>query len=136
MRVSVVFLALIISCETGRNPVASSAIEVDGLDSEVEWSNARSGEIKVSDEWTIGVKYMQDNNNFYFFFSNLKLNGQELYPEVLIDIGDSKPPSWNDNLWWFHTSYRNCESNGKHSNYGTCEKGLKIVKKKIQLDWK
>lgn len=103
-----------------------NTITIDGRLSEPEWKQAGTVQIKVREGWTVTVAYMQDGENLYFAFSNVKLEEKtELYPEVLLDTGNEKTSAWDNNDWWFHTSYSNCEGKGKFNDYTSCKKGEK-----------
>jgi len=103
-----------------------SNIEIDGRLSESAWKNTNTCQIKIKDGWLITVNYMQDEKSLYFAFSNLKLNDStEIYPEVLLDTRNNKTLAWDNNDWWIHTSYSNCENKGKFNDYSTCKIGHK-----------
>jgi hypothetical protein len=105
---------------------SSNPIKVDGILDHNEWQNAIKNTIVINEGWKIPIYYQQDKNHLYFAFSNLKPNDStELYPEVLIDSQYDRTLKWDENDWWFHTSYSNCEGKGKYNNYSTCKKGEK-----------
>lgn len=100
-------------------------IKIDGV-KEAQWAGGLNYLVTVSDSWTIKITLMQDEQRLYFLFENLKVSeSRELYPEVLIDGANDKSAHWDQNDWWFHTSYSNCEGKRKFNNYSSCKVGPK-----------
>ncbi len=136
MRRRVFFIILVLSFGCSSKPKQDfpkihkasegNTVEIDGRLTEAAWQKANSTQITVREDWTIDISYFQDDQNLYFAFSNLKLNDStEIYPEVLIDTKNDKSLTWDENDWWFHTSYSNCENQAKFNDYSTCEIGQK-----------
>ena len=42
-----------------------------------------------------------------------------------MDTENNKTERWDNNDWWIHTSYSNCEGNGNFNDYSTCQLGQK-----------
>lgn len=100
---------------------------IDGVFSSGEWRDAKSIQISVEPGWTVQVFLKHDNSNLLIAFTNLVNNRRNRYPELLLDVTNSKTASWNPDYWWFHASYNDCEGKGEYGVYtfgakGSCQK--------------
>jgi hypothetical protein len=94
---------------SGKSPLINGKLETS------EWDDAGSVIIDVEDGWQIKVYFKRDNENFFFCFTNLKHNGKELYPEILMEINPDTASVWSQDNWWFHASYQDCEGRGNYN---------------------
>lgn len=94
-------------------------VMVDGVNGGLEWVDADSVEIIISGSRKVSVKYKHDGSNLFFaFIKNLESAGR--FPEVLIDVGNNKTQTWNQDDFWFHVSATDCSSIGEYGNYSNC----------------
>jgi hypothetical protein len=94
---------------------------IDGIISTNEWDDAENKIINVNPFWDVQVFYKHSDSNLYFAFSNLKVNGfGERYPDILLDINNDKIIAWQNDDWWFHASYNDCEAQGNYNIWTTC----------------
>jgi hypothetical protein len=99
----------------------AGAVAVDGTLSPGEWDRAAEMQITVAPDWIVKVLLQHDEKNLYVAFTNLRHNGAERYPEVLLDPGNQKPLLWHEGQqWWLHASYNLCESDTRPNAYATC----------------
>jgi len=92
---------------------------IDGVLGE-EWKDATEISLEglTDQEAKILIKY--DDEYFYIAFQNL-INNQHIRfnPEVLINT-TIKDTIWNENSYWFHSSYSNCSAVGEYYNWEDC----------------
>ncbi len=95
---------------------------IDGTIASNEWSSSDSIFIPIlSNTRSVKVLYMHDSTNLHFaFIGNLESTNTR-FPEILLDINNDKNATWLPDDWWFHASATDCESQGKHSNYDSCQ---------------
>ena len=100
-------------------PKTSLTPVVDGVLG-AEWKDATEILLKglTDQEAKVFVKY--DAEHLYIAFQNL-INDQQIRfnPEVLINT-IIKDTIWNENSYWFHSSYSNCSSVGDYYNWEDC----------------
>jgi len=85
-----------------------------------EWNDATEISLKGLTAQEAKVLITYDETYLYIAFQNL-INKQHirLNPEVLINT-TSKDSIWNDNSYWFHSSYSNCSAVGAYYNWEDC----------------
>ena len=93
---------------------------IDGIIQESEWKDAK--EIIINDisnqKRSVLVKY--DNKNMFVAFQDLTdANNTRFNPELLIHT-DISNLSWNENCYWFHSSYGNCSAIGQYYYWEDC----------------
>lgn len=94
---------------------------IDGIISNGEWNDAEYKIINVNPLWDVQVFYKHSDSNLYFAFSNLVVNGfGQRYPDILLDINNDKNIAWQNDDWWFHASYNDCEAQGSYNNWSSC----------------
>lgn len=97
---------------------------IDGVLGE-EWKDATEISLKglTNQEAKVLIKY--DDEYLYIAFQNL-INNQHIRfnPEVLINT-TLKDTIWNENSYWFHSSYSNCSAVGEYYNWEDCSKNPK-----------
>lgn len=100
------------------------SIQVDGHPAAGEWDDAASLIVGVAPGWDVPVRVKHDGSNLLVAFSNLASpDGKSFrFPEVLIDIDGSGSAAWAADDWWFHASFRDCQSKGRPNDYSTCQK--------------
>jgi hypothetical protein len=99
-------------------PFGSTPI-VDGTLSTMEWSDSDSVIIDIPGD-PITILYKHDSINLHFAFLG-RLESAFRFPEILIDANNDKSPTWQSDDWWFHVSATDCESQGQHNNYDSCQ---------------
>jgi hypothetical protein len=92
-----------------------SAPRVDGIIQPDEWNDCNTAFIGIEEGWLVKVLFKRDSANFYFCFMNLKHNNKELYPEILMDVKSDRSSEWEEDDWWFHASYQDCEAMGSYN---------------------
>jgi hypothetical protein len=76
-----------------------------------------SADITVTPQWTVTAELHHDDRYLYIHFRHLKHDGQERYPEILVDPSLLGGDSWRPGQWWLHSSYNLCEGNGAYNVY-------------------
>ena len=98
----------------------SESPKVDGMVSLKEWQGSLKLEMKRTPKWKVGIQVTYDKENIYVAFSNLAYPGMpKLNAEVMIQT-DLSTNEWSDNTFWFHSSYSNCEAQGKYYYWESC----------------
>lgn len=100
-------------------PKATMPCVIDGVLGE-EWKDATKFLIKglTDPETEVFVKY--DAEYLYIAFQNLITNENMRYnPEVLINTNINNT-EWNENSFWFHSSYSNCWAVGGYYIWEDC----------------
>lgn len=95
---------------------------IDGTISSNEWDESDAILLPIINETDhVTVRFMHDSTNLHFaFIGNLESTNTR-FPEVLLDIENDKSSDWEMDDWWFHVSGTDCEYQGDHSNYDSCE---------------
>ena len=102
-------------------PYDTSA-SIDGLAQLNEWSAADSLTFATQGgSQTMRVYYSHDSVNLHLAFSGPLESANARFPEVLMDINFSQSSTWENDDWWFHVSATDCEYQGQHSNYDSCQ---------------
>ena len=98
-----------------------SAVTLDGNIAAGEWDDAGKLDVKVSDSWTIAVRYKHDGGNLLFAFQPVQQQpgnrAPMRFPEVLLDSANAKSSAWQPGQWWFHTSFSDCDADGEFNLY-------------------
>ena len=93
---------------------------IDGVLGE-EWKDAQNVNIPISPNLSVTVSCKYDDAYLYVAFENLTTSdGVRLTPEILIATNYAEIKSWNNNTYWFHASYSNCEGKGAYYNWKNC----------------
>ena len=94
------------------------APSINGNLSAGEWVDAGSVRIDVAPGWTVQIFFKHTESSLYFAFSPLT-GAKEFYPEVVLDTRSDRTSRWDEDVWWFHASYSDCEGRG-HFNDWNC----------------
>ena len=95
---------------------------IDGIIGEEEWLDAASLQLQRTSDWSITILVTYDEQYIYVAFTNLmstettRLNA-EIVVQTQVAINE-----WNENTYWFHSSYSNCSSLGVYYNWEHCSK--------------
>jgi hypothetical protein len=102
-------------------PKGKSVI-IDGSFNNGEWNDAASVDLKLSDNNIVRIYYKHDGVNLLIAFcKNLKISGYQFrFPEVLLDIKNTKTKNWDEDDHWFHVSATDCNSKGHPKDYTNC----------------
>lgn len=104
-----------------RLPKSTIAPLIDGVLGE-EWNDANAVSIQITPIWSVTVSYKYDVEYLYIAFENLaSMEGLRVTPEILIATNLVPIKSWNNDTYWFHSSYSNCEGKGEYYNWKNCE---------------
>ena len=122
--VFVILLILISLSSFGQETVnlkLGNSVNMDGIISQSEWTDADSIEISAPDSENIKIYFKHDGENFLaaFSLSNLAVNQYKI-PEVLFDTYNDKSATWQNDDWWFHVSAQDCEANGTYDVWDGC----------------
>lgn len=98
----------------------SAAPQIDGSFTANEWDPADTVHINLPVGVPTKVMMMHDSSNLYVAFVDNLQSGLMRFPEVLIDLNNSKSASWEMDDWWFHVSATDCEYQGQYGNYDSC----------------
>lgn len=99
---------------------SSESTIIDGVISDDEWLNSKIITVKRDNEWKINIRIKYDQEYLYVAFENLTSeNKGKLNAEILIQT-NPEDDKWNDNTYWFHSSYSNCYSNLEYYNWENC----------------
>lgn len=93
---------------------------IDGDFETNEWKDAASFTIALANSKTVEVLAIHDSSSLYFAFAG-NLQSQMRFPEVMVDVNNDKTQEWKSDDWWFHVSATDCEYQGQHSNYDSCQ---------------
>ena len=98
----------------------TAPVIIDGKLAEQEWLDAQEVLIPgITDrEVTVLLKY--DTDNIYIAFKNLT-DAQNINSnaEVLVHT-NIEGDAWNENCYWFHSSYGNCSAIGQYYYWDDC----------------
>jgi hypothetical protein len=101
-------------------PKTTVAPLIDGVLGE-EWKDAKAVSIQLTPNWSATVSYKYDVEYLYIALENLvSTDGLRVTPEILIATNLSAIKSWNNDTYWFHSSYSNCEGKGEYYNWEYC----------------
>ena len=93
---------------------------IDGVLGE-EWKDAESVSIPISTNWSVTVSCKYDDAYLYVAFENLiATEGLKVTPEIVIATNLEAIKTWNNDTYWFHSSYSNCEGKGDYYNWENC----------------
>lgn len=101
------------------NIPCSTAPLLDGHVSTGEWANADSISLPINSVKSVKVYFMCDRDNLFFLFAG-NLESQIRFPEILLDMNNSKSATWQSDDWWFHVSATDCENQGTYGVYSNC----------------
>src|SRR5688572_2663346 len=93
---------------------------MDGAVNSGEWSDADSVTINISASVECKVLFKHDCSNLYLAYLDNLESMAALFPEVLIDVNNSKSASWEADDWWFHVSATDCYYQGAYAVYSNC----------------
>ena len=111
-------------CYSQRNRVrlnlSKTVPVIDGVIEKSEWKGAKTILMKRVNNRRITVLIKYDMENLYVAFQNLEdLNNIRLQPELIIHT-DLENLYWNENCFWFHSSYSNCYGIGVYYYWEDC----------------
>ena len=93
---------------------------IDGIIQESEWKDAKEILINVIANQNVTVLVKYDAKNLFVAFINLtNANKIRLNPELLIHT-EVENLGWNENCYWFHSSYGNCAAIGQYYYWEDC----------------
>ncbi len=95
----------------------SDAIMPDGILAIGEWDNAARLPIALDSAHTVDLLFSHDGSHLQFAFTPLSWDGQEFYPELLIDINSDGDSLWGADHFWFHASYQDCDGVGEYDQW-------------------
>ena len=99
---------------------AGTPARIDGSLKPGEWADADTLAIAIGPEWTVPVLLKHDRLTLYVAFSNLVQSTSERYPEILLDVAGDRAVEWQQDDWWLHASYSDCQSRGHIDDYSSC----------------
>ena len=97
----------------------STAPMINGHVGAGEWDAADTIRISINGNKSVKVSLMCDRDNLFFLFAG-NLESQFRFPEILLDMNNSKSTSWQSDDWWFHVSATDCENQGAFGVYSNC----------------
>lgn len=99
---------------------SSGSININGILGNDEWLGSKKVTLVRSDEWKINIRIKYDQDYLYVAFENLAFESKgKLNAEILIQT-NAEDDKWNDNTYWFHSSYSNCYSKEEYYNWENC----------------
>lgn len=94
-----------------------SSVTIDGEITVAEWEDADSLMIGTGSQTKVLFKH--DNTSLLVaYLGNLQSSSR--FPEILLDINNSKTSDWEADDWWYHVSATDCEFQGEYGNYDSC----------------
>jgi hypothetical protein len=98
------------------------AVNIDGCFNQHEWDDADSVELKLIDNNIVSIFFKHDGVNLLVAFcKNLKVSAYQFrFPEILLDINNTKTSNWDEDDHWFHVSATDCNSKGHPKDYSNC----------------
>ena len=78
--------------------------QLDGVIDNREWSDAASRVIVLEDGEQITVWVKHSAAHLYVAYTGLSGSGQQLVPELLLDMQNDKSSQLDDNDWWFQAT--------------------------------
>lgn len=99
---------------------SATAPLIDGIIDKDEWVDAQEIKLQRTADWQVNILVKYDSNNLYVAFQNLS-NPQltRLNSEILIQTIVNEN-NWDENCFWFHSSYSICYSQGNYYNWEHC----------------
>ncbi len=121
--IMIVLMALDVFTQERINIPESSPAVIDGIISKGEWDNTPSVDITLDGNKKVTVFYKRDEKAFYFMFAGaLGSYGLiPMFPEVVLDLNNTKTAQWQSDDWWFQVSATDCYSSGKPDQYDNCK---------------
>lgn len=104
---------------TNINFPCSTAPILNGHVGNGEWDAADTIYIPINGNKSVKVSVMCDRDHLFFLFAG-NLESQIRFPEILLDMNNSKSASWQSDDWWFHVSATDCENQGAYGVYSNC----------------
>lgn len=101
-------------------PAAATAPTIDGTAHDDEWRGARRIGIEVRPDWWVDAFVLHDGAALYLLFTNVRHQGEEIYPEVLVATSGSPADAWRADDHWFHASYQDCDATGRPNDFESC----------------
>ena len=96
-------------------------INVDGVISPNEWTDADSLLIEIEEGWISTVYYKHDGSHVLFAFNNLeKVSDKAHVVDLFIDKSNNKSTNWDSDDLWLHASFNDCEAIGKYYVWTSC----------------
>jgi hypothetical protein len=96
-------------------------IQVDGIISPNEWTDADSMLINVDTNWISTVYYKYDSSHALFAFKDLeKTTGNAHVVNLFVDKLNNKSANWTSDDLWIHASYSDCEAIGEYYEWSNC----------------
>jgi hypothetical protein len=93
---------------------------IDGVIEKDEWQNSKKVQLVIDSKKTIDVLVAYDHNYLYVSFSNIEQeHAGRLNAEILLKTS-SKNSSWDEQTFWFHSSYSNCHAIGEYYVWEHC----------------
>jgi len=93
---------------------------MDGVINEKEWNGAKKITLERDSDWNIDVLVSYDDHYLYVAFAHLTGTDQtRLNAEVLIQT-DMDTSLWDEQAYWFHSSYGNCYAIGEYYIWEHC----------------
>ncbi|MES2556420.1 MAG: hypothetical protein V4604_09740 [Bacteroidota bacterium] len=99
--------------------------QLDGIVAADEWFMATEVEINVANQIT-RIACMHDSTHLYFLFQD-HLESLLHFPEIVIDVNNSKETTWQPDDWWFFVADSDCENQGSSDVWDNCQE--------VQPDW-
>jgi hypothetical protein len=97
------------------------SIQVDGIMSPNEWTDADSLFIEIEPNWISTVYFKCDSSHVLFAFKNLeKVSGKPHVANLFIDKSNNKSTNWESDDLWLHASYSDCEAIGNYYVWSNC----------------
>lgn len=124
MKIKLLFISVFVSftslaAQTVIPAVYNNSVVADGVVSAGEWGQSSSLTIAAPGN-TITYKVAYDANKLYVLCYGKLESANALFPEVLLDVNNSKSSTWENDDWWFHVSATDCESQGVYGSYTNC----------------
>jgi hypothetical protein len=99
-----------------------STPNIDGLISIAEWGDADSVSISIAGGTKkVGVLFKHDSTNLHIAYLGHLESSMIRFPELTLDVNNSKSIGWEADDWWFHVSATDCEYQGASDNYSNCQ---------------
>jgi hypothetical protein len=91
-----------------------------------EWQGAAKVEFAAAAGAVhVRVHLVHDSARLYVGFEYVENSGGELVmPEILIEPGNGKAPTWQPDDWWFHVSAQDWDAQGGYDDYSRSHCGI------------
>jgi hypothetical protein len=97
------------------------SIQVDGVISPYEWTDADSLFIEIEPNWISTIYFKCDSSHVFFAFKNLeKVSGKPHVANLFVDKSNNKSTNWKSDDVWLHASYSDCEAIGNYYVWSNC----------------